>query len=113
MPFNLPVILKGIGRTGEILLWRGWEVESIDAYGAGFLRPPSFVNEDDEYEDMEMLWSTLTVEYTLGGYPVLTEYPPLSLADVLTESDRLQAIEAYRWPASVPNGAVPGGPSRA
>jgi hypothetical protein len=123
VPFNLPVILKRVGQAGEILLRRGWEIESIDAYGAGFLWPPSWIAEGDEYEAMEMpithlvLWSNLTTEYTLGGAPVLTQYPLLSLTDVLTESAPLQAVEAYRWPAPVPAGwgewAPPTGPAGA
>jgi hypothetical protein len=52
--FNLPVILKRVGQAGEILLRRGWEIESIDAEGAGFFWPPSFIYEDDEAEEMEM-----------------------------------------------------------
>jgi hypothetical protein len=108
VPFNLPVIVKQVGQAGEVLLRRGWEIESIDAEGAGFLWPPSFVDEDEETEDMEMpvthlvLWSNLTTEYILGGCPVLTRYPPISLTDVLAENAVLQTVEAYRWPARVP-----------
>ena len=108
VPFNLPVILKRVGQAGEILLRRERKIESIDAAGVGILWLPSFVDEDKETENMEMpvthlvLWSNLTTEYTLGGCPVLTRYPPISLGDVLTESAVLQAVEAYRWPARVP-----------
>lgn len=123
VPYNLLVILKRIGQAGEILLRRGWEIESIDADGAGFLWPPSFVDEDEETEGMEMpvtrlvLRSNLTTEYTLGGCPVLTLYPPVSLGDILTESAALRAVEAYRRPAYVAAGwndwAPPGGPAGA